>query len=92
MDREFCEHGLMDRRGSAVTNVRELLISPAGMAHFPGCPHKGNDPDYSHWASIDTPRAWERLGNGEQLAATGGICLGLVATIRCRDCADHGPW
>jgi hypothetical protein len=24
-----------------------LLISPSGKAHFPGCPHKGGDPDYS---------------------------------------------
>jgi hypothetical protein len=92
MDREFCEHGLADRRRSAATIVRELLISPNGMAHFPGCPHKGDDPDYSHWASIDTPRAWERLGNGEQLAATSGKCSSLVARTRCRDCLDHGPW
>jgi len=92
MDREFCEHGLTDRRRSAATIVRELLISPNGMAHFSGCPHKGDDPDYSRWASIDTSRAWERLGNGEQLAATGGRCPGLMARSRCRDCVDHGPW
>jgi len=92
MDRKFCEHGLADRRRSAATIVRELLISPNGMAHFPGCPHKGDDPDYSHWASIDTPGAWGRLGNGEQLAANGGSCSSLVARTRCRDCVDHGPW
>jgi hypothetical protein len=62
MDREFCEHGLLERRRNAITIARELLISPNGMAHFPGCPHKGDDPDYSRWATLDTPRAWERLG------------------------------
>jgi hypothetical protein len=92
MDREFCEHGLADKRRSAVTIVREVLISPSGMAHFSGCPHKGEDLDYSRWASINTPRAWERLGNGEQLAATGGRCPGLIARARCRNCVGHGPW
>jgi len=72
MDLEFCEHGLAARRRAATAAVGQLLISPNGMAHFPGCPHRGDDPDYSRWATLDAPRAWERLGNGEQLAATGG--------------------
>ena len=36
MDREFCEHGLAERRTYAVAITRHLLISPNGMAHFPG--------------------------------------------------------
>ena len=72
MDREFCEHGLVERRTHAAAIARQLLISPNGMAHVPGCPHKGDDRDYSQWAELDMPRAWERLGNGEQLEATGG--------------------
>lgn len=92
MNREFCEHGLADRRGNASAAARELLISPKGVAHFPGCPHKGDDPDYTCWASLDTPRAWERLGNGEQLLATGGGRPGLPVGARCRDCDSHGPW
>ena len=64
MNREFCEHGLVERHRNATTIARELLISPMGMAHFPGCPHKGDDPDYSRWAQLDAPRAWQRLGNG----------------------------
>jgi hypothetical protein len=92
MDREFCEHGLAERRRADTQVDRELRISPRGMAHFPGCPHKGDDPDYRRWATLDTPRAWERLGNGEQLLATGGERPGLVARSRCQDCVSHGPW
>jgi hypothetical protein len=46
----------------------------------------------SRWAEIDTPNAWQRSGNGEQLRATGGACPDLIAKTRCRDCIDHGPW
>ena len=69
-----------------------LLVSPSNIAHFPQCPHKGDDPDYTRWAEIDTPNAWQRLGNGEQLPATGGARPDLIAMARCQDCIDHGPW
>lgn len=92
MDREFCEHGLAQRRCNAAVAVSELLISPNGKAHFQGCPHKGDHPDYSRWANLDVPRAWERLGNGEHLRATGGARHDLMARTRCQDCVDHGPW
>lgn len=92
MDRGFCEHGLTERRRNAVAIADGLLISPNGIVHIPGCHHKGDDPDYSRWAMLDTPRAWERLGNGEQLPATGGQSPGLIAGTRCQDCASHGPW
>jgi hypothetical protein len=92
MERQFCEHGLAERRRSAAAIVPGLLISPNGMAHFPGCPHKGDNPDYDRWAELDTPRAWERLGNTEQLPATGGKSPSLIAKIRCQDCVSHGPW
>jgi hypothetical protein len=92
MDRQFCEHGLAERRRYAAAIVPKLLISPNGMAHFPGCPHKGGDPDYDRWAELDMPRAWERLGNAEQLPATGGKSPSLIATTRCQDCVSHGPW
>src|ERR1022692_810028 len=78
MDRAYCEHGLTERRRAVATDASRLLISPAGMAHFPQCPHKGDDPDYSRWAELDAPRAWQRLGNGEELRATDG--RDLVAT------------
>lgn len=68
MDREFCEHGLTERRRNAATIVGELLISPSGTAHIPECPHKGDDPDYSRWASLDTPRAWETASSCRPLA------------------------
>lgn len=85
LDREFCEHGLAEKRRNAAAGASGLLISPSGIAHFSGCPHKGDDRDYSRWAALNVPRAWERLGNGEQLQATGGRRPGLTATDRCRD-------
>jgi len=91
MDRDSCEHGLAERRRTASTKDATLLISPNNMAHFPDCPHK-DDPDYSRWAELDTPRAWERLGDGEHLSATGGARPDLIAMTRCQDCLDHGPW
>lgn len=92
MERAYCEHGLAERRQAASSSAVSLLISPRGMAHFPGCPHKGDDPDYDHWAELNTPGAWTRLGNGEHIRATGGNRPALVAEARCLDCVDHGPW
>jgi hypothetical protein len=92
-ERAYCEHGLAERRQAASSSAASLLlISPRGMAHFPGCPHKGDDPDYDHWAELDTSGAWTRLSNGEQIRATGGNRSDLVAEARCRDYVDHGPW
>jgi hypothetical protein len=46
MDREFCEHGLVERRRNAAAAAGGLSISPNGIARFAGCPHKGDDQDY----------------------------------------------
>jgi hypothetical protein len=62
------------------------------MAHFPGCSHKGDDPNFRNWGTLDVPQAWQRLGNGEQLRATGGEHSDLVAISRCQTCLSHGPW
>jgi hypothetical protein len=92
MDLSYCEHGLAQRRQSASADAQLLLISPNKVAHFPGCFHKGDHEDYSGWAELDTPRAWQRLGNGERLAATGGKRADLIAESRCPDCDAHGAW
>ena len=92
MNRDYCEHGLADRRRTAAASAGRLLISPNSVAHFPQCPHKGDDPDYRRWAELDAQRAWERLGNGEELRTTGGQSPDLVARTRCQDCVNHGPW
>jgi hypothetical protein len=68
-----------------------LLILPRNMAHFRGCHHK-DDEDYSNWAELDAPGAWERLANGHELRATGGARPDRVAESRCRDCVKYGPW
>ncbi|MDP9398142.1 MAG: hypothetical protein M3P96_10135 [Actinomycetota bacterium] len=92
MDRAFCEHGLADRRAASPATAPRLLVSPTNQAHFPGCPHKGDDDDYENWAELDLPNAWQRLGNGERLRSTGGARPDRIATSRCKDCVAHGPW
>lgn len=92
LDKSQCVHGLREDL-KARSRSATLEISPTNLAHFPGCPHKGDDPDRSGWADLDTPDAWRRLGNGEHLAATGGNRRDRIATGRCRDCVEHGgPW
>jgi hypothetical protein len=74
MDRGSCPHGLAERRAGTAAGTSFLLISPRGMAHFQGCPHKGDDPDLSNWGNLDVPHAWQRLGNG-------GIYMPPVASV-----------
>jgi hypothetical protein len=92
MPLDFCVHGLQTRQKERAASAT-LLISPRGMAHFAGCPHKGEDDhDFALWAELDTPGAWVLLGNGQHVQATGGQRVDLVASSRCRDCVEHGPW
>ena len=90
LERDFCEHGLADRRQLKAKQISTLWISPTNTAHFPGCPHKGDDPDFSRWGELDVENAWTRLGNGEHLRATGGARADRIATSRCEDCVAHG--
>jgi hypothetical protein len=46
-----------------------VLVSPQDYAHFPGCPHKGADPDLSMWGKISEPGAWDRLRDGREMTA-----------------------
>ncbi len=87
----MCEHGLQERQADQA-RVAALRVSPRGMAHFDGCPHKGDDPDYERWGHIAELGAWQRLGNGEAIATVDAAGRRLVATSRCSDCVDHGPW
>lgn len=36
------------------------------MAHFDGCPHKGDDPDFSKWGRLDGHNNGQPLGNGDR--------------------------
>jgi hypothetical protein len=92
MSRESCPHGVAERPAATAPSASFLRISPRGMAHFPGCSHKGDDPNLDNWATLDVPEAWQRLGNGEHLHATGGERRDLVAISRCQTCMNHGPW
>jgi hypothetical protein len=38
MDRDYCEHGLAERRRTASVSVSSLLISPNNMATFQNAP------------------------------------------------------
>lgn len=42
LDLANCIHGLRNRQAERVRSAA-LLASPRGMAHFEGCPHKGDD-------------------------------------------------
>ena len=76
-------------RGSRRGRVADLSQRRGALCRVPA---QGRGFDYSGWASLSEPRAWERLGNGELLPATGGQRPSLVAKSRCRDCVSHGPW
>jgi hypothetical protein len=91
MDLSFCEHSVADR--SAASADAKLLVSPRGMAHFEGCHHKGDDPDYSLWGELKELRAWQRLGDGERFEVVDGRGHPLLAHARCSDCVEQdGPW
>ena len=91
LDRSTCIHGLRDRQ-TARERQAVVLISPQGMAHFDGCPHKGDDPDFSKWGRLDGNDAWQRIGNGESIDTVDSAGQEFVVTARCSDCVDHGPW
>ena len=90
----YCEHGKQINDASRASRVGWLEGSPAHVAHYPGCHHKGDDHDRSRWGEIrkNPSQAWDRLRNGEIVDADAGERVGLEAFSRCRDCVDHGPW
>ena len=94
LDREHCAHAFADHEVKRkIIDTASLLVSPRGVAHFEGCPHKGDDADFSKWGRIDrVPNAWQRLGHGETMPANAGANKGLRACSRCHDCNAHGPW
>lgn len=87
-----CPHGrpAVAKASQSTLKVKEIWISPNGLAHLPGCMHK--DDDLSRWGQIEGDNVWGRLGNGEQIKATGGQSPDLVAHGRCRTCIEFGPW
>ena len=87
-----CEHGRPAPPRPSVP--QQLEVSPAHKAHFPGCPHKGDDEDLSRWGLITTgtAAAWQALGNRQVVATNAGSRVGLIANGRCTTCDDHGAW
>ena len=94
LDRAHCAHAFAEHEAKRkIVDSATLLVSPRGVAHFDGCPHKGDDPDLSKWGRIErVPHAWQRLGNGDIVPANAGAKRDLIAKARCRDCDEHGPW
>ena len=91
LELDWCEHGLKAAQKSRAASVTSQ-VSPRGMAHFAGCPDRGDDDDFRQWAELDAPSTWSLLGYGEQIPATGRARPDLVASARCLDCVEHGPW
>jgi len=90
MDRGFCEHGLRERRRNAAAIADGLLISPNGTSTSRAATIKAMIRITAGGPGLT--RHAPGLGNGEQLAATGGQSPGLIARTRCQDCVSHGPW
>jgi hypothetical protein len=90
MDRAYCPHAAADRLTRRM-RASFIRVSPRGIAHFDGCPHKGDqDTDYSRWGTVGSD-SWQAIGNGRPVQATGGR-TDLQARHRCSDCVAHGPW
>lgn len=71
-----------------------LEVSPEQVAHFPGCPDRGEDVDYDAWGLVTraTGLAWRELGEGTPVPCDSGPRSSLVALSRCATCDGHGPW
>ncbi len=87
---ESCSHGQTGRHAAALSST-VVLVAPSGRGHFDGCPNE-EARDFSRWGELRVPDAWQRLGSGEALSTTTSAGQPLVATRRCPECADHGPW
>ena len=87
-----CDHCKPNRHAPRAIRVELLEVSPTNFAHIPGCFHKGDDPDRSRWGEIrkNPSQAWERLGNGDVVAADAGERVGIEARVRCRHCVSRG--
>ena len=88
---EHCPHGVKTAKDARVAGATVIQVSPTGTAHFLGCFHKGDDPDFSKWGEIEGAGTWQRLANKEQVPVTSGV-MRLTAKRRCDHCVDHGPW
>lgn len=91
LEQGTCEHSYKTERTRRSIGAL-ILISASSQAHFDGCPHKGDDPNMSNWGELETENAWMQLGNGEHLQANRGQRPDRIATSRCRDCIEYGPW
>ena len=88
---DHCKHGAKTASDARVAAATVIQVSPTGTAHFPGCFHKGTDPDFSKWGEIEGEGIWLRLANRERVPVTSGVRR-LVAQRRCDHCVEHGPW
>lgn len=88
----YCDHCKQHRPAPREGRVELLRVSPTHYAHIPGCPHKGDDPDLSRWGEIrkNPSQAWDRLRNGDVVAADAGDQVGLEARRLCQDCVSRG--
>lgn len=84
-----CEHTRPALARSRPDHSNVVLLSPRNVAHLTGCSHN-DESNLVGWGEIrDVPRAWERIGRGEVLKATGGENLGREARSRCLDCVNR---
>lgn len=96
LDLSGCVHGRKsDERAAREARKKRaksatLQVSPRGVAHFKGCPHKGDDPDFRERVEVADAGAWESLGDGEQFPAYGSAVKSHVARSRCSDCVNRG--
>ncbi|WP_344678972.1 hypothetical protein [Saccharopolyspora taberi] len=64
----------------------QILVSPSGTAHVPGCMHN-TESRFDEWGEIrDVPNAWERIKTGQAIQANAGADRSRVATKVCSTC------
>lgn len=78
-------------RATAAPGTATIIVSPAGNAHLPDCPHLSDseicDPKFG-WVTDAPPDQWRLISEERPLRATHGN-TNRVATRICDTCSEY---